>query len=121
MNNYFKQLIEEPVTGLKIMVGTLSIHLVEGEQASVRRLLRNINQHMHGTTPFYNSCWVLHFVDEQPTRIFNQWFCKSVAMGGNGKSLKDMTTQMDKAWTIYDAMSEIGRQLTNKGFSNATH
>jgi hypothetical protein len=76
---------------------------------------------MHGTTPFYNSCWVLHFVDEQPTRIFNQWFCKSVAMGGNGKSLKDMTNQMDKAWTIYDAMSEIGRQLTNKGFSNATH
>lgn len=43
MNNYFKQLIEEPVTGLKIIVGTLAIHLVEGEQASVRRLLRNIN------------------------------------------------------------------------------
>ena len=42
-------------------------------------------------------------------------------MGGNGKSLKDMSNQMDKAWTIYDAMSEIGRQLTNKGFSNATH
>lgn len=121
MNNYFKQLIEEPVTGLKIIVGTLAIHLVEGEQASVRRLLRNINQHMHGTTPFYNSCWVLHFVDEQPTRIFNQWFCKSVAMGGNGKSLKDMSTQMDKAWTIYDAMSDIGRQLTAKGFSTATH
>jgi len=92
MNNYFKQLIEEPVTGLKIIVGTLCIHLVEGEQASVRKLLRNINQHMHGTTPFYNQCWVLHFVDEQPTRIFNQWFCKSVAMGGNGKSLKDMNS-----------------------------
>jgi hypothetical protein len=31
MNNYFKQLIEEPVTGVKIIVGTLAIHLVEGE------------------------------------------------------------------------------------------
>jgi hypothetical protein len=30
-------------------------------------------------------------------------------MGGNGKSLKDMNTQMDKAWTIYDAMCEIGK------------
>ena len=109
------------MTGLKLILSNLSIHLIEGEQASVRRLLRNINQHMHGTTPFYSSCWVLHFVDEQPTRIFNSWICKSVAMGGNGKSLKDMNTQMDKAWTIYDAMSEIGRQLTAKGFSTATH
>ena len=43
MNNYFNHLIEEPVTGLKLMLGTLSIHLVEGEQSSVRKLLRNIN------------------------------------------------------------------------------
>ena len=31
MNNYFKQLTEEPVTGLKIIIGSLSIHLIEGE------------------------------------------------------------------------------------------
>ena len=41
-------------------------------------------------------------------------------MGGNGKSLKDMNTQMDKAWTIYDAMCEIGKQLTIKGFTSAS-
>jgi hypothetical protein len=71
MNNYFKQLIEEPVTGIKLIINTMAIHLIEGEQQSVRRLLRNINTHMHGPTPFYNSCWVLHFADEQPNKIFN--------------------------------------------------
>lgn len=43
MNNYFKQLTEEPVTGLKIIIGSLAIHLIEGEQQAVRKLLRNIN------------------------------------------------------------------------------
>ncbi len=109
MNNYFKQLTEEPVTGLKIIIGSLSIHLIEGEQQAVRKLLRNINQHMHGPTPFYNQCWVLHFVDEQPTKIFNQWFCKQVMIGGNGKAIKDVQSQMEKSWIIYDAMSDIGR------------
>jgi hypothetical protein len=32
MNNYFKQLIEEPVTGIKLIINTMSIHLIEGEQ-----------------------------------------------------------------------------------------
>jgi hypothetical protein len=32
MNNYFKQLCEEPVSGLKVIMGTYSIHLIEGEQ-----------------------------------------------------------------------------------------
>lgn len=28
---------------------------------------------------------------------------------------------MDKAWAIYDAMSEIGKQLTAKGITPQTH
>lgn len=76
---------------------------------------------MQGPHPFYNSAWVLHFVDECPTKIFNQWFCKSIAIGGTGKELKSMASQMDKAWTIYDAMCDIGRQLSAKGYSSATH
>jgi len=32
MNNNFKPLIEEPVTGLKIMAGAYSIHLIEGDK-----------------------------------------------------------------------------------------
>lgn len=32
-----------------------------------------------------------------------------------------MTSQMDKHFTIYEAMSEIGRQLTAKGITTQTH
>lgn len=56
-----------------------------------------------------------------PNKIFNQWFCKSIAIGGAGKELKSMTSQMDKHFTIYEAMSEIGRQLTAKGITTQTH
>jgi hypothetical protein len=60
---------------------------------------------------------VLHFVDEQPNKIFNHWFCKTVIPSGNGKEVKSLGSQMEKAWTIYDGMSEIGRQLTTKGYA----
>lgn len=75
---------------------------------------------MSGPHPYYNHAWVIHFVDEAPTRIFNQWFCKTIAIGGAGKEIKSMT-QMDKAYTIYENMCDIGRQLTAKGYSPATH
>jgi hypothetical protein len=61
--------------------------------------------------------WILHFVDEQANKIFNHWFCKTVVPSGNGKEVKTLTSQMEKAWTIYDGMCEIGRQLTTKGYS----
>ena len=32
MNNNFKPLVEEPITGLKIMAGAYSIHLLEGDK-----------------------------------------------------------------------------------------
>ena len=54
MNNNFKPLMEEPVTGLKIMAGAYSLHLVEGESQAVKKLLKNLNSHMHGPTPFYS-------------------------------------------------------------------
>ena len=90
MNNYFKQLCEEPITGLKVIMGAYSIHLIEGEQQSVKKLLKNISNHMSGATPFYNHVWVLHFVDEQPNKIFNQWFCKTVVLAGTGKEIKSL-------------------------------
>jgi hypothetical protein len=117
MNNNFKHLIEEPITGLKIMCGPYSIHLLEGESSAVKKVLKNLDAHMHGPTPFYSSAWVLHSVDEQPNRVFNHWFCKTVIPQGNGKEIKSLTSQMEKSWTIYDGMSEIGRQLTAKGYS----
>jgi hypothetical protein len=43
MNNNFKPIIEEPITGLKIMAGAYSIHLVEGEKQAVLKLLKNLN------------------------------------------------------------------------------
>lgn len=117
MNNNFKPLVEEPITGLKIMAGAYSIHLLEGDKEAVKKVLKNLNAQMHGPTPFYTHAWVLHFIDEQPNRIFNHWFCKTVVPGGNGKEVKSLTSQMEKTWTFYDGMSEIGRQLTAKGFS----
>lgn len=42
-------------------------------------------------------------------------------ISGAGKDLKSLTTQMEKAWCVYDAMCEIGRQLTSKGITSITH
>ena len=72
---------------------------------------------MQSAQPFYSNAWVIHFVDEVPNKIFNQWFCKSIAIGGTGKELKSVATQMEKAYIIYEAMCEIGKQLTTKGIS----
>jgi hypothetical protein len=43
MNNNFKPLIEEPVTGLKIMASAYSIHLLEGDKEAVKKVLKNLN------------------------------------------------------------------------------
>ena len=43
MNNNFKPLVEEPITGLKIMAGSYSIHLVEGDREAVKKVLKNLN------------------------------------------------------------------------------
>jgi hypothetical protein len=64
MNNHFKNMSDEPFFGLKVILGSLTIHLLEGEQSSVRKVLKNLNTHMQGTSPFYNHAWVLHFTDE---------------------------------------------------------
>ena len=76
---------------------------------------------MQSAHPFYSNAWVIHFVDEVPNKIFNQWYCKSIAIGGTGKELKSLTSQADKAYTIYEAMSGIGKQLTAKGISTTSH
>lgn len=121
MNNHFKGLLDETFTGLKVILGTYTIHLVEGETSGVKRLVQRISQSMQSSTPFYNSAWVIHFVDEVPNKVFNQWFCKSISIGGAGKELKSMGSQMDKAYTIYEAMLEIGKQLSGKGISTQSH
>ena len=54
MNNNFKPLIEEPITGLKIMAGAYSIHLIEGDKEAVKKVLKNLNAQMHSSTPFYS-------------------------------------------------------------------
>jgi len=54
MNNHFKPFIEEPITGLKIMAGAYTIHLIEGEKQAVMKVLNNLNVHLHGSAPFYN-------------------------------------------------------------------
>ena len=43
MNNNFKPLVEEPITGLKIMAGAYSIHLLEGDKDAVRKVLKNLD------------------------------------------------------------------------------
>lgn len=109
MNNHFRPLNDETITGLKVVMGAYTIHLLEGESNSIRRVMHGISENMHSSHPFYNNAWVLHFVDEVPFKIFNQWFCKSVSIGGAGKDMKNMSSQMDKAFAIYEAMCEIGK------------
>lgn len=121
MNNHFKHISEEPFYGLNVLLGSYSIVLIEGESKTVKKILRNIHTNMQGGSAFFSTAWVLHFVDEVPQRIFNQWFCKSISIGGNGKELKSQPNQMEKHWIIYDAMCEIGKQLTVKGYSTQTH
>ena len=117
MNNRFRELIKEPITGLKLIIGAWTIHLVEGNTHTLKNLMKAINNTMTGQHPFYNHAWVLHFVDEAPTRVFNQWVCKSVVIGGAGKELKSLNP-LDKAYTIYEAMLEIGKQLVGKDLSH---
>ena len=121
MINHFKQLHEEPFTGLKVILGSYTIHRLDGNSHVLKHLMKSLVKNMQGPHPFYTAGWVLHFVDECPSKIFSQWFCKSIAIGGAGKDIKSLPNQMDKAWTIYDAMCDIGRQLSAKGYSSATH
>ena len=71
MINHFKQLIEEPITGLKVILGSYTIHLLEGSTHAMKHLIKRISNTMNGQHPFYNHAWVLHFVDECPSKIFN--------------------------------------------------
>lgn len=64
MNIHFKHLIDLPFSGLKVILQTQSIHLIEGEKAAVLKLLKAIEANMQSNTPFYNHAWVLHFSDE---------------------------------------------------------
>jgi len=54
MNNYFKQLKDDTITGLKILLNNYAIHLIEGEQASVVKMLKNLSAQLQGPTPFYS-------------------------------------------------------------------
>lgn len=72
MNNYFKQLTDEQFAGLKVILGSYTIHLLEGETSAIKKVMKALSQSMLSAHPFYSSAWVLHFVDESPTKIFNQ-------------------------------------------------
>jgi len=39
MNNHFEQLIDENIGGIKVILGSYSIHLVEGDTTSVKNLI----------------------------------------------------------------------------------
>ena len=54
MNNHFKNISDEPFNGIKVLLNSHTIHLVEGEQQNVIKLLKNINANMNSATPFYN-------------------------------------------------------------------
>jgi hypothetical protein len=73
MNIHFKQITDEPFNGIKVILGSWSIHLIEGEKQSVMKLLRSINTNIQSAQPFYNQAWVLHFSDE----VLN-WFSLSL-------------------------------------------
>ena len=43
MGNHFKQIGEEQITGLKVILGSWTIHLVEGSANHVKNLIKRVN------------------------------------------------------------------------------
>jgi hypothetical protein len=64
MNMHFKHLTDLPFNGIKVLLSSYTIHLIEGEKQSVMKLLKSLNTSMQSGSPFYNQAWVLHFSDE---------------------------------------------------------
>jgi hypothetical protein len=48
MNNRFRELIKEPITGLKLIIGSWSIHLLEGNTHTLKHLMKAIGATMTG-------------------------------------------------------------------------
>lgn len=61
---------------------------------------------------FYLSINIVHFTEENPSAEFEDWFCKSVTVGGPSIEIKNKTTH-EKLWTIYNNMCRIGAEITS--------
>eukprot|EP00347_Sterkiella_histriomuscorum_P014035 403362408 len=111
MNNYFKNIAgDQEFTGINLILGTYCIHLIEAEASILNQMLRTLNEYVHQPTSPYQNIWILHQTEECPQKVFSTWMCKNVMLSGSTKEVKSLS-QCDKAWTIYESMLELGKQI----------
>ena len=65
MTNYFKGIADsQEFTGLNLILGGYSIHLIECEQNLVNKILRSLNDLLLSAQTLYQQIWILHFTEE---------------------------------------------------------
>ena len=61
MTNYFKQAAgEAEFTGLNLILGSYSIHLLECENVIMNKILRSLLEYMNMPNTPYHEIWVIH-------------------------------------------------------------
>jgi len=124
MKNYFDSVSDgQEYTGLNLVIGGYSIHLLEGEGPLAWDMLKALNEDIKDRlSGLYQQVWVLHYTEECPNRVFQQWMCRSIQVSST-KEIKALPP-FEKAWTIYEGMCEIGRQIAaqmSKGASSVNN
>ena len=51
--------------------------------------------------------------DENPTRVFGIWLCKSVNLTSGSREIKDKE-EHERYWTVYDGMCMIGEKVNKE-------
>lgn len=65
MTNYFKNLAgDAELTGLNLILGGYSVHLLECEGTLMNKILRTLNEYSQQASTPYQSIWVLHQTEE---------------------------------------------------------
>ena len=71
MTNYFRNMAGDQLTGLNLILGSYSVHLLECEGTLMSKILKTLNEYSQQTTNPYHDIWILHQTEDVIQYIIN--------------------------------------------------
>ena len=111
LSTYFLEYQQKyEMTGLLLIMGNYYIHMIEVEPEHFRNLVNEINEKLTEKSTIYKGIWIIHYTEEKAERLFDIWLCKSIAMSGSSKEIKNLD-EHEKYWTIYEGICKISDKV----------
>jgi len=111
LTSYFKSLADgKEITGLLVILGGYCIHFLEADHEYIFTVMKLLKDEELAPASLYKKVNVIAYTEENPTRAFKLWFCKTLFIQGGAKDTKQRTT-FDRASSIYNNMCTIGSAI----------